>query len=111
VSDSPAAADAWADGIIAELDKISSSELILLQIRYDLLDETKLTAPGAHIPPIDGLVADENPISRKRAAVLDNGFLLERKNMREPVRCSWSIKTHLPKLFDAFINKGMHSIR
>jgi Glycosyl hydrolase family 26 len=58
VSDSPAAADAWADGIIAELDKISRSELILLQIGYDLLDETKLTAPGAHIPPIDGLVAD-----------------------------------------------------
>jgi hypothetical protein len=57
VSDSPAAADAWADGIIAGLEKISSSDLILLQIGYDLLDETKLTAPGAPIPPIDGLVA------------------------------------------------------
>jgi hypothetical protein len=58
VSESPTAADTWANGIIAELNKISSSEVFLLQIGYDLLDETKLTAPGAPIPPIDGLVAN-----------------------------------------------------
>jgi hypothetical protein len=58
VSDSPAATEAWANGIMAGLDSISSSELILLQIGYDLLDETKLTAPGASIPPIVGLVAN-----------------------------------------------------
>ena len=58
VSEPPAAVDKWADGIIAELEKISASDLLLLQIGYDLLDETKLTSPGASIPPIDGLVAN-----------------------------------------------------
>jgi hypothetical protein len=60
VSESPTAVDAWASAIATELEKISSSDLILLQIGYDLLDETKLKFPGSRIPPIDSLVAYTN---------------------------------------------------
>jgi hypothetical protein len=36
--------------------------------------------------------------------------LAKAKNVRA-ARCGSSIKFHLPKLFDAIVNKGMHPVR
>jgi hypothetical protein len=57
--------------------------------------------------------ADIRPFQKvmSRLRIARMVFSWVHKNISEPIRCSSSIKSRSAELFDAFINKGMHSIR